>query len=62
MFFCNILLRYWDGKKGAAIGVFQLVIAEKEDFGHLQEAFHMLRSSDNPQVRSGVWRARVYMM
>lgn len=43
--------QYWDGKKGAAIGVFQLVIAEKEEFGRLQEAFHMLRSSDNPQAQ-----------
>ena len=48
--------QYWDGKKGAAIGVFQLVIAEKENFERLQEAYHMLRSSDNPQVCQ--WRCR----
>ena len=48
---------YWDGKRGACIGVFQQVVAAHHKHGppvanssHLREAVVMLKSTSNPQV------------
>jgi intraflagellar transport protein 56 len=42
--------RYWEGKRGAAIGVFQQVIAGKENREMLNEVIAMLRNTQSPQV------------
>uniref|UniRef100_A0A3B4AKZ2 Intraflagellar transport protein 56 n=1 Tax=Periophthalmus magnuspinnatus TaxID=409849 RepID=A0A3B4AKZ2_9GOBI len=39
---------YWEGKRGACVGVFQLILANKEDT--LKEIVPLLRNSGNPQV------------
>lgn len=41
---------FWEGKRGAAIGVFQQVIAKRESIDKLQEVIVLLRSTNNPQV------------
>lgn len=41
---------YWDGKRGACVGVFQLIIAEQEPKESLREIITMLRASSNSQV------------
>merc|ERR1719161_829718 len=41
---------YWDGKRGACVGAFQMVIAQKERTETLREVIGMLKSSQNPQV------------
>jgi len=42
---------FWEGKRGAAIGVFQQVIANKESVDKLQEVVFLLRNTgSNPQV------------
>ena len=41
---------YWDGKRGACVGAFQMVIANKERKETLREVIRMLKSSRNPQV------------
>ncbi|KAG5455874.1 MAG: hypothetical protein BJ554DRAFT_4555 [Olpidium bornovanus] len=41
---------YWEGKRGACIGVFQQVIAEQESRDLLREVISMLRNTSNPQV------------
>jgi intraflagellar transport protein 56 len=41
---------YWEGKRGACVGVFQLVIAGKCAKEDLQEVLNMVRSTSNPQV------------
>ena len=41
---------YWEGKRGACVGAFQLVIAGKERKETLREVLSMLKSSRNPQV------------
>lgn len=41
---------YWEGKKGASVGVFQLVISGKEQPDTLREIFSMLKNSSNQQV------------
>ena len=41
---------YWEGKRGAAAGVFQMVIAGKEAPETLSEVLDMLQYSSNPQV------------
>eukprot|EP00927_Polykrikos_kofoidii_P082838 TRINITY_DN833_c0_g2_i1.p1 TRINITY_DN833_c0_g2~~TRINITY_DN833_c0_g2_i1.p1 ORF type:complete len:561 (+),score=108.60 TRINITY_DN833_c0_g2_i1:218-1900(+) len=41
---------FWEGKRGAAIGVFQQVVAGQESATKLQEAVDLLRSTNNPQV------------
>ena len=46
----HIIDRYWEGKRGAAIGVFQLVIAGKENRETLTEVITMLRNTQSPQV------------
>ena len=41
---------FWEGKRGAAIGVFQMVIAGVETNDRLSEAITCLKSTNNPQV------------
>jgi intraflagellar transport protein 56 len=41
---------FWEGKRGAAVGVFQKVVAGKERPDKLQEVVQLLRSTNNPQV------------
>eukprot|EP00929_Paragymnodinium_shiwhaense_P107602 TRINITY_DN7381_c0_g1_i1.p1 TRINITY_DN7381_c0_g1~~TRINITY_DN7381_c0_g1_i1.p1 ORF type:complete len:561 (+),score=192.85 TRINITY_DN7381_c0_g1_i1:92-1774(+) len=41
---------FWEGKRGAAVGVFQRVVAGKESVDRLQEVVNLLRSTNNPQV------------
>jgi len=41
---------FWEGKRGAAAGVFQQVVAGKEGSDKLQEVVNLLRSASNPQV------------
>ena len=41
---------FWEGKRGAAIGVFQLVVAGLESKERLTEILAMLQHSSNPQV------------
>lgn len=41
---------FWDGKKGAAVGLFQMVVAGKETREKLIEVIGMLRNTQNPQV------------
>jgi len=41
---------YWDGKRGACVGAFQMVVAQKERKEILREVIGMLKSSRNPQV------------
>ena len=41
---------FWEGKRGAAIGVFQMVVAGMEQKERLVEVIQMLKSTNNPQV------------
>jgi intraflagellar transport protein 56 len=41
---------YWEGKRGACVGVFQMVVAGKERKENLVEVLNMLRTTSNPQV------------
>ncbi|KAJ3093189.1 Intraflagellar transport protein 56 [Quaeritorhiza haematococci] len=41
---------YWEGKRGACIGVFQQVIAGQEPKDSLRDVVTMLRNTSNPQV------------
>merc|ERR1719229_535610 len=41
---------FWEGKRGAAIGVFQRAVAGRESADKLQEVVNLLRSTNNPQV------------
>jgi len=41
---------FWEGKRGAAIGVFQRAMLGKETTDKLQEVVNLLRSTNNPQV------------
>jgi intraflagellar transport protein 56 len=41
---------HWEGKRGACVGVFQLLIAGKASKDDLQDALSMLRNTSNPQV------------
>lgn len=41
---------FWEGKRGAAIGVFQRAVAGEESIDRLQEVVNLLRSTNNPQV------------
>jgi intraflagellar transport protein 56 len=43
---------YWDGKRGACVGVFQLVVAGKETAENLRDVVGMLKNSRNSQVDS----------
>merc|ERR1712113_734151 len=41
---------FWEGKRGAAIGVFQRVLANKESVDKLQEVVGLMQSTQHPQV------------
>uniref|UniRef100_A0A8C3B4R4 Intraflagellar transport protein 56 n=1 Tax=Cyclopterus lumpus TaxID=8103 RepID=A0A8C3B4R4_CYCLU len=41
---------YWEGKRGACVGIFQLILANKESKETLKEVLSLLRNSGNPQV------------
>ncbi|KAL8221803.1 UNVERIFIED_CONTAM: hypothetical protein K2H54_074509 [Gekko kuhli] len=41
---------YWEGKRGACVGIFQMIIACREPKDTLREVLHLLRSTGNPQV------------
>jgi len=41
---------YWEGKRGAVVGVFQLVVAGKAHSDELRDALAMIRNEQNPQV------------
>jgi len=41
---------YWEGKRGACVGVFQMVIAGKASRDDLQDVLTMVRNTSNPQV------------
>ncbi|XP_076455772.1 intraflagellar transport protein 56-like isoform X3 [Babylonia areolata] len=41
---------YWEGKRGACVGVFQLIIAGHEQRETLRDVINMLRNTSNPQV------------
>ena len=41
---------YWEGKRGACVGVFQLMIAGKASRDDLQDVLTMVRNTSNPQV------------
>eukprot|EP00741_Cyanophora_paradoxa_P016143 tig00000042_g15583.t1 len=41
---------YWEGKRGACVGVFQQIIAGKEPKDSLRDVLAMLRNTSNPQV------------
>jgi len=41
---------FWEGKRGAAIGVFQRTMMGQETADKLQEVVNLLRSTNNPQV------------
>ena len=41
---------YWEGKRGACVGSFQMILAGKEPRDHLPEIVNMLRNTSNPQV------------
>ena len=41
---------YWEGKRGAAIGHFQLVIAGKEERTSLSDIVQILKNTTNPQT------------
>ncbi|KAG5279003.1 hypothetical protein AALO_G00105060 [Alosa alosa] len=41
---------YWEGKRGACVGIFQLILAGREPRETLKEVLPMLRSTGNPQV------------
>jgi len=47
---------FWEGKRGAAVGVFQRCVAGKESAERLQEVVNLLRSTNNPQVEHMVNR------
>lgn len=41
---------YWEGKRGACVGVFQQVVAGKASRDDLQDVLSMIRNTSNPQV------------
>eukprot|EP00953_Heterococcus_sp_UTEX-ZZ885_P039126 20070-Heterococcus_DN1.PRE.3 len=41
---------YWEGKRGACVGVFQQVIAGKANKDDLRDVLGMVRNTSNPQV------------
>ena len=41
---------FWDGKRGACVGVFQMVIAGQEPKESLKEVVAILRGSSQPQA------------
>jgi hypothetical protein len=43
---------YWEGKRGACIGHFQLIIAGREERQSLADIVQMLKNTSNPQVEA----------
>lgn len=41
---------YWDGKRGACIGVFKQIVHGEEPKEMLRDVITMLRNTSNPQV------------
>jgi intraflagellar transport protein 56 len=41
---------FWEGKRGACVGVFQQVIAGRASKDDLQDVLTMIRNTSNPQV------------
>ncbi|KAI0222218.1 Intraflagellar transport protein 56 [Lamellibrachia satsuma] len=41
---------YWEGKRGACVGVFQMILAGHEPRDTLRDVMQMLRNTGNPQV------------
>lgn len=41
---------YWEGKRGACIGCFQMIIAGKEPIQNMREVLGMLQNTNNPQM------------
>ena len=41
---------FWEGKRGAAVGVFQQVVAGQESKERLIEVIQMLKNTQNPQI------------
>lgn len=41
---------YWEGKRGACVGVFQMILAGKESKERLREVLAILRNTSNPQT------------
>ncbi|CAH8508550.1 unnamed protein product [Dicrocoelium dendriticum] len=41
---------YWEGKRGACVGVFQLIIDGQEPKERLREVIQLLRNTNNPQT------------
>eukprot|EP00854_Cymbomonas_tetramitiformis_P001982 gene1982-2668_t len=41
---------YWEGKRGACVGVFQMIIAGREPKESLRDILSVLRNTSNPQV------------
>ena len=41
---------YWEGKRGACVGVFQQVVAGKQNRDDLRDVLAMVRNTSNPQV------------
>ncbi|RWS20103.1 intraflagellar transport protein 56-like protein [Leptotrombidium deliense] len=41
---------YWEGKRGACCGLFQMIVAKKEPKEMIHEIFTLLRNSSNPQT------------
>ncbi|KAG8523320.1 Intraflagellar transport protein 56 [Galemys pyrenaicus] len=41
---------YWEGKRGACVGIFQMILAGREPKETLREVLHLLRSTGNNQV------------
>uniref|UniRef100_A0A8C5Q178 Intraflagellar transport protein 56 n=1 Tax=Leptobrachium leishanense TaxID=445787 RepID=A0A8C5Q178_9ANUR len=41
---------YWEGKRGACVGIFQMILAGREPKETLREVIHLLRSTGSTQV------------
>uniref|UniRef100_A0A4W3GSC9 Intraflagellar transport protein 56 n=1 Tax=Callorhinchus milii TaxID=7868 RepID=A0A4W3GSC9_CALMI len=41
---------YWEGKRGACVGIFQMIVAAREPKETMREVIHLLRNTGNPQV------------
>ncbi|KAM9325585.1 intraflagellar transport protein 56 isoform 2-T2 [Gastrophryne carolinensis] len=41
---------YWEGKRGACVGIFQMILAGREPKETLREVLHLLRSTGSTQV------------